>query len=203
MESMDIDEDILNCFFDESQKISRNYQNSKITNNQIYKNDELLRIKSDNNNYYKRQEMQNDNIKYLISCSNFIFYNAEKNCNSIYEAKQQIKNKFNIVYEKQKSNKIINENDFPNELKLNKDKIFKEKFKDNLEYKNLSELINQKDFDDKMKKDEEFRNSIFLDKFFIYNEKSQDIINKYSNLLPKFIYNIIQEKFENNKNNFF
>ena len=201
---MDIDEDILNCFFDESQKISRNYQNSKITNNQIYQNDELLRIKSDNNNYYKRQEMQNDSIKYLTSCSNFIFYNTEKDCNSIYEAKQQLKNKFNVLYEQQKNSKnIVNENDFSNELKKNKDKIFKEKFRDNLEYKNLCELINQKDFDEKMKNDEDFRNSIFLNKFFPYNEKSQDIINKYSDLLPKFIYNIIEEKFENYKNNFF
>ena len=39
---MDIDEEILNCFFDENQKITRNYQNSKITNNQIYQNDVLV-----------------------------------------------------------------------------------------------------------------------------------------------------------------
>ena len=201
---MDIDDEILNCFFDENQKIIRNYQNSKITNNQIYQNDETLRIKSDNNNFYKRQEMQNDSIKYLTSCSNFIFYNTEKDCNSIYEAKQQLKNKFNVLYEQQKNSKnIVNENDFSNELKKNKDKIFKEKFRDNLEYKNLCELINQKDFDEKMKNDEHFRNSIFLNKFFPYNEKSQDIINKYSDLLPKFIHNIIEEKFENYKNNFF
>lgn len=201
---MDIDDEILNCFFDENQKIIRNYQNSKITNNQIYQNDETLRIKSDNNNFYKRQEMQNDSIKYLTSCSNFIFYNTEKDCNSIYEAKQQLKNKFNVLYDQQKNSKnIVNENDFSNELKKNKDKIFKEKFRDNLEYKNLCELINQKDFDEKMKNDEDFRNSIFLNKFFPYNEKSQDIINKYSDLLPKFIYNIIEEKFENYKNNFF
>ena len=201
---MDIDDEILNCFFDENQKIIRNYQNSKITNNQIYQNDETLRIKSDNNNFYKRQEMQNDSIKYLTSCSNFIFYNTEKDCNSIYEAKQQLKNKFNVLYEQQKNSKnIVNENDFSNELKKNKDKIFKEKFRDNLEYKNLCELINQIDFDEKMKNDEDFRNSIFLNKFFPYNEKSQDIINKYSDLLPKFIHNIIEEKFENYKNNFF
>ena len=201
---MDIDDEILNCFFDENQKIIRNYQNSKITNNQIYQNDETLRIKSDNNNFYKRQEMQNDSIKYLTSCSNFIFYNTEKDCNSIYEAKQQIKNKFNVLYDQQKNSKNnVNKNDFSNELKKNKDKIFKEKFRDNLEYKNLCELINQKDFDEKMKNDEDFRNSIFLNKFFPYNEKSQDIINKYSDLLPKFIYNIIEEKFENYKNNFF
>ena len=201
---MDIDDEILNCFFDENQKIIRNYQNSKITNNQIYQNDETLRIKSDNNNFYKRQEMQNDSIKYLTSCSNFIFYNTEKDCNSIYEAKQQLKNKFNALYDQQKNSKnIVNENDFSNELKKNKDKIFKEKFRDNLEYKNLCELINQKDFDEKMKNDEDFRNSIFLNKFFPYNEKSQDIINKYSDLLPKFICNIIEEKFENYKNNFF
>ena len=201
---MDIDDEILNCFFDENQKIIRNYQNSKITNNQIYQNDETLRIKSDNNNFYKRQEMQNDSIKYLTSCSNFIFYNTEKDCNSIYEAKQQLKNKFNVLYEQQKNSKnIVNENDFSNELKKNKDKIFKEKFRDNLEYKDLCELISQKDFDEKMKNDEDFRNSIFLNKFFPYNEKSEDIINKYSDLLPKFIYNIIEEKFENYKNNFF
>ena len=201
---MDIDDEILNCFFDENQRIIRNYQNSKITNNQIYQNDETLRIKSDNNNFYKRQEMQNDSIKYLTSCSNFIFYNTEKDCNSIYEAKQQLKNKFNVLYDQQKNSKnIVNENDFSNELKKNKDKIFKEKFRDNLEYKNLCELINQKDFDEKMKNDEDFRNSIFLNKFFPYNEKSQDIINKYSDFLPKFIYNIIEEKFENYKNNFF
>ena len=167
---MDIDDEILNCFFDENQKIIRNYQNSKITNNQIYQNDETLRIKSDNNNFYKRQEMQNDSIKYLTSCSNFIFYNTEKDCNSIYEAKQQLKNKFNVLYEQQKNSKnIVNENDFSNELKKNKDKIFKEKFRDNLEYKNLCELINQKDFDEKMKNDEDFRNSIFTIRFFIYN----------------------------------
>jgi hypothetical protein len=55
----------------------------------------------------------------------------------------------------------------------------------------------------KCKMMKEFRNSIFLNKFFLYNEKSHEIINKYSYLLPKYIYNIIKGKFENNKDNIF
>jgi hypothetical protein len=106
---------------------------------------------------------------------------------------------FNI--NKEKNNDIDNE--FKNDLNCSKNKIFKEKFKDNSEYKTLCDLINQKDFDEKMKYDEEFRNSIFLNKFFLYNEKSHEIINKYSYLLPKYIYNIIKGKFENNKDNIF
>ena len=199
---MEIDEDIINYILDENQKIVRNYQNSKIMNNQIYKNDEeILKLNSDNNKFYENKEIQNNSINYLTSCSNFIFYNSDNNFNSIYEAKQKIKNNFNKIYEKEKNNDIDNE--FKNDLNCSKNKIFKEKFKDNNEYKTLCDLINQKDFDEKMKYDEEFRNSIFLNKFFLYNEKSHEIINKYSYLLPKYIYNIIKGKFENNKDNIF
>ena len=191
---MEIDEDIINYILDENQKIVRNYQNSKIMNNQIYKNDEeILKLNSDNNKFYENKEIQNNSINYLTSCSNFIFYNSDNNFNSIYEAKQKIKNNFNKIYEKEKNNDIDNE--FKNDLNCSKNKIFKEKFKDNNEYKTLCDLINQKDFDEKMQNDEEFRNSIFLNKFFLYNEKSHEIINKYSYLLPKYIYNIIKGKF--------
>ena len=198
------DEEFFNFVLDDSKKIKRNYQNSKMIINQINKNDEIMRLNADNNNFYKRQEMQNDSMKYLTSCSDFIYYNTDKNCNSIYEAKQQIKNNFDKIFEKERNvKKDINNNDLKSDLKNNKDKIFKEKFRENIEYKNLIELINQKDFDEKMKNNEDFRNSIFLNKYFIYFEKSQEIMNKYSSLLPNFIYNVIKEKFENNKDNFF
>ena len=199
---MDIDEDIINYILDENQNIIRNYQNSKMMNNQIHKNDdEILKLNSDNNKFHENQQIQNNSINYLTSCSDFIFYNSDNNCNSIYEAKQKIKNSFNKIYDKEKNNGIDNE--FKKELNSSTNKIFKEKFKDNDEYKTLCELIKQKDFDEKMQKDEEFRNSIFLNKFFLYNEKSHEIINKYSSLLPNYIYNLIKEKFENNKDNFF
>ena len=204
MEDMEIDEDFLNIILEENQKIERNYQNSKITNGQIYQNEELLKIKSNNNKHYENQEIQNNSINCLTSCSNFIFYNSNKNCKSIYEAKNQLKNNFNKIYEKNiKNMNDIDKNDFKNELLETKNKIFKEKFKDNYEYKNLNELINQKDFDEKMKDNEEFRISIFLNKYFLYIEKFQEIMNKYSYLLPNYIYNIIKEKIENNKDNFF
>ena len=199
---MDIDEDIINYILDENQNIVRNYQNSKMLNNQIYKNDEeILKLNSDNNKFHENQQIQNNSINYLTSCSDFIFYNSDNDFNSIYEARQKIKNSFNKIYDKEKNNDINNE--FKKELNGSKNKIIKEKFKDNNEYKTLCELINQKDFDEKMQKDEEFRNSIFLNKFFLYNDKSHEIINKYSSLLPNYIYNIIKEKFENNKDNFF
>ena len=199
---MDIDEDIINHILDENQNIVRNYQNSKMMNNQIHRNgDEILKLNSDNNKFHENQQIQNNSINYLTSCSDFIFYNSDNDFNSIYEAKQKIKNSFNKIYDKEKNNGIDNE--FKKELNGSKNKIFKEKFKDNNEYKTLCELINHKDFDEKMQKDEEFRNSIFLNKFFLYNEKSHEIINKYSSLLPNYIYNLIKEKFENDKDNFF
>ena len=198
---MEIDEDFINFFLDEEQKIERNYQNLKLLNNQIYQNDEILKIKTNNNKFYENQEIQNNSVNYLTSCSNFIFYNSDNNCNSIYEAIRKIKNNFNKIYEKEKNNDI--NNDSKKELNESKNKIFKEKFKDNAEYKNLYELINQKDFDEKMKKDENFRISIFLNKFFLYNEKSKEIFNRYSLLLPNYIYNIIKEKIESNEDNFF
>ena len=198
---MEIDEDFINFFLDEEQKIERNYQNLKLLNNQIYQNDEILKIKTNNNKFYENQEIQNNSVNYLTSCSNFIFYNSDNNCNSIYEAIRKIKNNFNKIYEKEKNNDI--NNDSKKELNESKNKIFKEKFKDNAEYKNLYELINQKDFDEKMKKDENFRISFFLNKFFLYNEKSKEIFNRYSLLLPNYIYNIIKEKIESNEDNFF
>ena len=202
MEIDNIDEDFLNYILEENQTINRNYQNSKIMNEQIYQNDEIMRIKSDNNKFYENQEFQNNSINYLISCSNFISYNTDNNCNSIYEAKQKIKNNFNKINLAEK-NSDSNNNELKNELNGIKDKIFKQKFRENNEYKNLCDLIKQDNFDEKMKNDEEFRSSVFLNKFFIYNEKSKDIINKYSHLLPNYICNIIKEKFENNKDNFF
>ena len=202
MEIDNIDEDFLNYILEENKTINRNYQNSKILNEQIYQNDEIMRIKSDNNKFYENQEFQNNSINCLISCSNFISYNTDNNCNSIYEAKQKIKNNFNKINLAEK-NSDSNNNELKNELNGIKDKIFKQKFKENNEYKNLCDLIKQDNFDEKMKNDEEFRISVFLNKFFIYNEKSKDIINKYSHLLPNYIYNIIKEKFENNKDNFF
>ena len=201
MEIDNIDEDFLNYILEENQTINRNYQNSKIMNEQIFQNDEIMRIKSDNNKFYENQEFQNNSINYLISCSNFISYNTENDCNSIYEAKQKIKNNFNKINLAEKNSD--NNNELKNELNGIKDKIFKQKFKENNEYKNLCDLIKQDNFDEKMKNDEEFRISVFLNKFFIYNEKSKDIINKYSHLLPNYISNIIKEKFENNKDNFF
>ena len=202
MEIDNIDENFINYLLEENQKVTRNYQNSKMMNDQIYQKDDIMKIKSDNNKYYENQEFQNNSINNLISCSNFISYNTDNNCKSIYEAKQKIKNNFNKIYIADKNNNSIN-NEFKNELNSIKDKIFEKNFKENNEYKNLCDLINQNDFDEKMKNDEEFRISIFLNKFFIYNEKSKEIIKKYSHLLPNYIYNIIKEKFENNKDNFF
>ena len=127
------DEDIFNCFFDENQKIIRNYQNSKIMNNEIYQNEDILKLKSDNNKFYINKEIQDNSIKFLTSCSNFIYYISNKNYNSIYEAKQQIKNNFNKI-----NDESINNNEFKNELNEMKNK-----------------LINQKDFDEKMSKNED------------------------------------------------
>ena len=127
------DEDIFNCFFDENQKIIRNYQNSKIMNNEIYQNEDLLKLKSDNNKFYINKEIQDNSIKFLTSCSNFIYYISNKNYNSIYEAKQQIKNNFNKI-----NDESINNNEFKNELNDLKNK-----------------LINQKDFDEKLAKNED------------------------------------------------
>ena len=202
MEIDNIDENFINYLLEENQKITRNYQNSKMMDNQIYQNDDIMKIKSDNNKYYEIQEFQNNSINNLISCSNFISYNTDNNCKSIYEAKQKIKNNFNKIYIADK-NSNSNNNELKNELNGIKDKMFKKNFKENNEYKNLCDLINRDDFDGKMKNDEEFRISIFLNKFFMYNEKSKEIIKKYSHLLPNYIYNIIKEKFENNKDNFF
>ena len=158
---MDIDdEDIFNCFFDENQKIIRNYQNSKImNNNDIYQNEDILKLKSDNNKFYINKEIQDNSIKFLTSCSNFIYYISNNNYNSIYEAKQQIKNNFNQINDISINN---NNNEFKNELNEMKNKIFKDKFKDNPEYKNLCELINQKDFDEKMTKNEDKKLINFL-----------------------------------------
>ena len=202
MEIDNIDENFINYLLEENQKVTRNYQNSKMINDQIYQNDDIMKIKSDNNKYYENQEFQNNSINNLISCSNFISYNTDNNCKSIYEAKQKIKNNFNKIYIADK-NSNSNNNELKNELNGIKDKMFKKNFKENNEYKNLCDLINRDDFDGKMKNDEEFRISIFLNKFFMYNEKSKEIIKKYSHLLPNYIYNIIKEKFENNKDNFF
>ena len=202
MEIDNIDENFINYLLEENQKVTRNYQNSKMMNDQIYQNDDIMKIKSDNNKYYENQEFQNNSINNLISCSNFISYNTDNNCKSIYEAKQKIKNNFNKIYIADK-NSNSNNKELKNELKGIKDKIFEKNFKENNEYKNLCDLINRDDFDGKMKNDEEFRISIFLNKFFMYNEKSKEIIKKYSHLLPNYIYNIIKEKFENNKDNFF
>ena len=202
LEMDNIDENFINYLLEENQKVTRNYQNSKMMNDQIYQNDDIMKIKSDNNKYYEIQEFQNNSINNLISCSNFISYNTDNNCKSIYEAKQKIKNNFNKIYIVDKNNKS-NNNELKNELKGIQDKIFEKNFKENNEYKNLCNLINRDDFDGKMKNDEEFRISIFLNKFFMYNEKSKEIIKKYSHLLPNYIYNIIKEKFENNKDNFF
>ena len=202
MEIDNIDENFINYLLEENQKVTRNYQNSKMMNDQIYQNDDIMKIKSDNNKYYEIQEFQNNSINNLISCSNFISYNTDNNCKSIYEAKQKIKNNFNKIYIADK-NSNSNNNELKNELNGIKDKMFEKNFKENNEYKNLCDLINQDDFDEKMKNDEEFRISIFLNKFFMYNEKSKEIIKKYSHLLPNYIYNIIKEKFENNKDNFF
>ena len=202
MEIDNIDENFINYLLEENQKVTRNYQNSKMMNDQIYQNDDIMKIKSDNNKYYEIQEFQNNSINNLISCSNFISYNTDNNCKSIYEAKQKIKNNFNKIYIADK-NSNSNNNELKNELNGIKDKMFKKNFKENNEYKNLCDLINRDDFDGKMKNDEEFRISIFLNKFFMYNEKSKEIIKKYSHLLPNYIYNIIKEKFENNKDNLF
>ena len=202
MEIDNIDENFINYLLEENQKVTRNYQNSKMMNEQIYQNDDIIKIKSDNNKYYENQEFQNNSINNLISCSNFISYNTDNNCKSIYEAKQKINNNFNKIYIADK-NSNSNNNELKNELNGIKDKMFEKNFKENNVYKNLCDLINQDNFDEKMKNDEEFRISIFLNKFFMYNEKSKEIIKKYSHLLPNYIYNIIKEKFENNKDNFF
>ena len=127
------DEDIFNCFFDENQKILRNYQNSKIMNNEIYQNEDLLKLKSDNNKFYINKEIQDNSIKFLTSCSNFIYYISNKKYNSIYEAKQHIKNNFNKI-----NDESINNNEFRNELNDLKNK-----------------LIKQIDFDEKMAKNED------------------------------------------------
>ena len=203
---IEIDDQIINELFGDNDKI-RNNQNSKLMNNQIFQYEELLKKKSDNNKFYETQEKQNNSMKYLTSCSNFLCYNSDENCKSIYEAKEKIRNNFNIFDDDINFNIGYNnhneDNEYKNEIKDNKNKIFKVRFKDKLEYRNLCELIEKNDFDKKMKNDEEFRNNIFLNKYFIYNEKSQEIFNKYSYLLPKFISDSIKGKLEINKDNFF
>ena len=154
MEIDNIDENFINYLLEENQKVTRNYQNSKMMDDQIYQNDDIMKIKSDNNKYYEIQEFQNNSINNLISCSNFISYNTDNNCKSIYEAKQKIKNNFNKIYISEK-NSNSNNNELKNELNGIKDKMFEKNFKENNVYKNLCDLINRDDFDEKMKNDED------------------------------------------------
>ena len=53
MEIDNIDENFINYLLEENQKVTRNYQNSKMMSEQIYQNDDIIKIKSDNNKYYE------------------------------------------------------------------------------------------------------------------------------------------------------
>ena len=198
---MDLDDDDIKFLTEEEQKIIRNYQNSKLNIYQTPDNNYFLKLKSDYNNSYEQQEIQNNSVKYLISPSNFIFYTIGSDCESIYEAERQIKNNFNTIYNTSISNKT--DNQLKKQIKEIKYKIIEHRFANDPYFKQLNDLLNDKDFDQKMVQNIEFRNSVFLNKFFIYNKKSDEILDKYAKYLPRFVYDLLKEKIEINVDDYF
>ncbi len=198
---MDLDDDDIKFLTEEEQKIIRNYQNSKLNIYQTHDNNYFLKLKSDYNNSYEQQEIQNNSVKYLISPSNFIFYTIGSDCESIYEAERQIKNNFNTIYNTSISNKT--DNQLKKQIKEIKYKIIEHRFANDPYFKQLNDLLNDKDFDQKMVQNIEFRNSVFLNKFFIYNKKSDEILDKYAKYLPRFVYDLLKEKIEINVDDYF
>ena len=198
---MEIEEDDINILTEEEQKIIRNYHNSKLNIYETPENNYFFRLKSDYNNSFEHQEIQNNSAKYLISPSNFIFYTLGKNCNSIYEAEWEIKNNFNNTYKT--SINTQNDDQLKKQIKEIKYKIIEHRFANTQEFKNLNDLLTDKNFDIKMKENSNFRNNVFLNKFFIYHKQSDEIINKYSQFLPIFIYDIVQKSIENNIDDYF
>ena len=198
---MELDDDEINFLTEEEQKIIRNYQNSKLNIYQTPENNYFFKLKSNYNNSFEHREIQNNSVKYLTSPSNFIFYTLGSGCESIYEAKQEIKNNFNNIYKASINTK--NEDQLKRQIKEIKYKIIEHRFAEDENFKQLCEITNDKDFDKKMKEDEVFRNKVFLNNFFIYHKKSDEIIKKYSTLLSPFIYDIIKEQVENNNDDYF
>ena len=198
---MDLDDDDIKFLTEEEQKIIRNYQNSKLNIYQTPDNNYFLKLKSDYNNSYEQQEIQNNSVKYLISPSNFIFYTIGSDCESIYEAERQIKNNFNTIYNTSISNKT--DNQLKKQIKEIKYKIIEHRFANDPYFKQLNDLLNDKDFDQKMVQNIEFRNSVFLNKFFIYNKKSDEILDKYAKYLPRFVFDLLKEKIEINVDDYF
>ena len=198
---MELDDDDIKFLTEEEQKIIRNYQNSKLNIYQTPENNYLFKLKSEYNNSYEHREIQNNSVQYLTSSSNFIYYTLGTNCGSIYEAQNEIKNNFNNNYKTSINNK--SEDQLKQQIKEIKYKIIEHRFSDDPQFKQLIELMNEEDFDKKMKEDKVYRNTVFLNKFFQYHIKCDEIINKYANLLPPFVYDIVKEKVENNIDDYF
>ena len=198
---MELDEDEINILTEEEQKIMRNYHNSKLNIYETPENKYFFSLKSDFNNSYEHQQIQNNSVKYLISPSNFIFYALGKECNSIYEAEWEIKNNFNNT----RTNTINTQtdNNLKKQIKEIKYKIIEHRFANNPEFKDLQQLINDENFEKKMKENNYFRENVFLNRFFIYHAKSDDIINKYSEFLDPFIYDTLKKNIENNIDDYF
>ena len=198
---MDLDEEDIKYLTEEEQKIIRNYQNSKLNIYQTPENNYFFKLKSDYNNSYEHKEIQNNSVQFLISPSNFIYYTLGTECDSVYEAEKEIKNNFNNIYKTSINTK--KDDQLKKQIKEIKYKIFEHRFSEDEEYRQLCNLINDKEFDKKMKENFSFRNSVFLNRFFQHHKKSDEIINKYSKLLPPFIYDFIKEKIENNIEDYF
>ena len=201
MMDIDLDDDDIKFLTEEEQKIFRNYQNSKLNIYQTPDNNYFFKLKSNYDNSYEHQEIQNNSVKYLISPSNFIFYTIGSDCESIYEAEREIKNNFNTIYNASISNKT--DDQLKKQIKEIKHKIIEHRFANDVYFKQLNELLNDKDFDIKMVENIEFRNDVFLNKFFIYNKKSDEIFNKYAKYLPPFICDLLKGKIENNIDDYF
>ena len=201
MMDIDLDDDDIKFLTEEEQKIFRNYQNSKLNIYQTPDNNYFFKLKSNYDNSYEHQEIQNNSVKYLISPSNFIFYTIGTDCESIYEAESAIKNNFNTIYNASISNKT--DDQLKKQIKEIKHKIIEHRFANDVYFKQLNDLLNDKDFDIKMVENIEFRNDVFLNKFFIYNKKSDEIFNKYAKYLPPFICDLLKGKIENNIDDYF
>ena len=198
---MELDEEDIKYLTEEEQQIIRNYQNSKLNIYQIKDNNYFFKFKSDYNNSQEHQEIQNNSVQFLISPSNFIYYTLGTECGSIYEAEKEIKKNFNNIY---KTSINTNKDDqLKKQIKEIKYKIIEHRFSNDEQYRQLCDLLNDKEFDKKMNEDFSFRNSVFLNKFFQYHRQSDEIINKYSKLLPPFIYDIVKQQIENNIDDYF
>ena len=198
---MELDDDEIKFLTEEEQKIIRNYHNSKMNIYQTPDNNYFFKLKGDYNNSYEHQEIQNNSVKYLTSPSNFIFYTIGEGYESVYEAEREIKKNFNNVYKTSINNK--SDDELKKQVKEIKYKLIEHRFSGDYQFRELNDLINDKDFDKKMKEISSFRNSVFFNDFFPYHKNSDEIINKYSNLLPPFIYDILKNRIENITDDYF